>query len=85
MPRQCIISTVPYTFLHSSAMHNCISEGDGGWVGGVEYELVRVIGMNVVLACESLRVCTVCIWRCEPAWCFVEFFYAPYSFIHSKH
>ena len=42
----------------------------------------------VVLACESLHVCTVCIWRCEHARFCVEVFYALYinfhSFIHSK-
>ena len=41
----------------------------------------------VVLACESLHVCTVCIWRCEHARFCVEVFYALYinfhSFIHS--
>ena len=41
----------------------------------------------VVLACESLHVCTLCIWRDEHARFRVEFFYAPYinfhSFIHS--
>ena len=40
-----------------------------------------------VLACESLHVCTVCIWRCEHARFCVEGFYALYinfhSFIHS--
>ena len=42
----------------------------------------------VVLACESLHVCTVCIWRCEHARFCVEGFYALYinfhSFIHSR-
>ncbi len=42
----------------------------------------------VVLACESLHVCTVCIWRCEHARFCVEGFYALYinfhSFIHSS-
>ena len=41
----------------------------------------------VVLACESLHVCTVRIWRCEHARFCVEVFYALYinfhSFIHS--
>ena len=41
----------------------------------------------VVLACESLHVCTVCVWRCEHARFCVEGFYALYinfhSFIHS--
>ena len=41
----------------------------------------------VVLACESLHVCTVCIWRCEYARFCVEGFYALYinfhSFIHN--
>ena len=29
-------------------------------------EIVYLIGMNVfgVIACESLNICTVCIWRC---------------------
>ena len=41
----------------------------------------------VVLACESLHVCTVCIWRCEHARFCGEGFYMPYinfhSFIHT--
>ena len=38
----------------------------------------------VVLACESLHVCTVCIWHCGHAWFCVEVFYALYikTFIH---
>ena len=59
--------------------------GRGGWVGAVctfWYECPLV-----VLACESLHVFTVCIWRCEHARFYVEVFYALYinvhSFIHS--
>ena len=37
----------------------------------------------VVLACESLHVCTVCIWRCEHARFCVEVFYALYVNFHS--
>ena len=40
----------------------------------------------VVLACESLHVCTVCIWRCEHARFCVEVFLCAiykFSFIHS--
>ena len=38
----------------------------------------------VVLACESLHVCTVCIWRCEHArFCVEVFFYALYLNLHS--
>ena len=37
----------------------------------------------VVLACESLHVCTVCIWRCEHARFCVEGFYALYINFHS--
>ena len=37
----------------------------------------------VVLACESLHVCTVCIWRCEHARFCVEVFYAQYINFHS--
>ena len=37
----------------------------------------------VVLACESLHVCTVCIWRCEHARFCVEGFYALYINLHS--
>ena len=52
-----------------------------GWVGMSACPLV-------VLACESLHVCTVCIWRCEHARFCVEVFYALYinfhSFIHSS-
>ena len=52
-----------------------------GWVGMSACPLV-------VLACESLHVCTVCIWRCEHARFCVEVFYALYinfhSFIHSN-
>ena len=60
--------------------------GRGGWVGAVctfwfECPLV-------VLACESLHVCIVCIWRCEHARFCVEVFFALYinfhSFIHSR-
>ena len=51
-----------------------------GWVGMSACPLV-------VLACKSLHVCTVCIWRCEHARFCVEVFYALYinfhSFIHS--
>ena len=41
----------------------------------------------VVLACESLHVCTVCIWRCEHARFCVDFFLCAiykFSFIHSS-
>ena len=52
-----------------------------GWVGMSACPLV-------VVACESLHVCTVCIWRCEHASFCVEGFYALYinfhSFIHKK-
>ena len=52
-----------------------------GWVGMSACPLV-------VLACESLHVCTMCIWRCEHARFCVEVFYALYinfhSFIHSS-
>ena len=37
----------------------------------------------LVLACESLHVCTVCIWRCEHARFCVEVFYALYKKFHS--
>ena len=37
----------------------------------------------VVLACESLHVCTVCIWCCEHARFCVEVFYALYINFHS--
>ena len=37
----------------------------------------------VVLACESLHVCTVCIWRCEHARFVWKFFYALYINFHS--
>ena len=40
----------------------------------------------VILACESLHVCTVCIWRCEQARFCVEVFLCAiykFSFIHS--
>ena len=36
-----------------------------------------------VLACHSLHVCTVCIWRCERARFCVEVFYALYINFHS--
>ena len=47
-----------------------------GWVGMSACPLV-------VLACESLHVCTVCIWRCEHARFCVEVFYALYINFHS--
>ena len=38
----------------------------------------------VVLACKSLHVSTVCIWRCEHARLYVEgCFYAPFINFHS--
>ena len=68
-----------YIFLHLTVMHS--STFGKGWVGMSACPLV-------VLACESLHVCTVCIWRCEHARFCVEVFYALYinfhSFIHSK-
>ena len=48
-----------------------------GWVGMSACPLV-------VLACESLHVCTVCIWRCEHARFCVEVFYALYINFHSS-
>ena len=51
-----------------------------GWVGMSACPLV-------VLACESLHVCTVCIWRCEHARFCVEVFLCAidiHSFIHSS-
>ena len=36
----------------------------------------------VVLACESLHVCTVCIWRCAHA-VLCGSFHAPYISFHS--
>ena len=66
-----------------------ISTFGKGWRGGL-VGAVRTFWYEcplVVLACESLHVCTVCIWRCEHAWFCVEVFYALYinfhSFIHS--
>ena len=47
-----------------------------GWVGTSACPLV-------VLACESLHVCTVCIWRCGHAKFCVEVFYALYINFHS--
>ena len=58
--------------------------GKGRWVGPVctfWYECPLV-----VLACESLHVRTVCIWRCEHARFHVEVFLRAiykFSFIHS--
>ena len=59
--------------------------GRGGWVGAVctfWYECP-----SVVLACESLHVCTVCIWRCEHTKFCAEVFQLcaiyKFSFIHS--
>ena len=67
-----------YIFLHLTVMPS--STFGKGWVGMSACPLV-------VLACESLHVCTVCIWRCEHARFCVEVFYALYinfhSFIHS--
>ena len=52
-----------------------------GWVGMSACPLV-------VLACESLHLCTVCTWRCEHARFCVEVFYALcinfHSFIHTS-
>ena len=67
-----------YIFLHLTVMHS--STFGKGWVGMSACPLV-------VLACESLHVCTECIWRCEHARFCVEVFYALYinfhSFIHT--
>ena len=67
-----------YIFLHLTVMYS--STFGKGWVGMSACPLV-------ILACESLHVCTVCIWRCEHARFCVEVFYALYinfhSFIHS--
>ena len=60
-------------------------KGVGGWVGAVctfWYECPLV-----VLACESLHVCTVCIWRCEHARFCVEVYVCAvykFSFIYSR-
>ena len=68
-----------YIFLRLTVMHS--STFGKGWVGMSACPLV-------VLACESLHVCTVCIWHCEHARFCVEVFYALYinfhSFIHSN-
>ena len=38
----------------------------------------------VVLACESLHACTICVWRCEHAvFCVEDFYINCHSFIHS--
>ena len=69
-----------YIFLHLTAMYS--SAFGKGWVG----RTVCTFGMSVllvVLACESLHVCTVCIWRCEHARFCVEVFYALYINCHS--
>ena len=63
-----------YIFLHLTVMHS--STLGKGWVGMSACPLV-------VLACESLHVCTVCIWRCEHARFCVEVFYALYINFHS--
>ena len=63
-----------YLFLHLTVMHS--STFGKGWVGMSACPLV-------VLACESLHVCTVCIWRCEHARFCVEVFYALYINFHS--
>ena len=76
----CIIFCI---FLRLIAMYRCTF--GKGWVGrGCLY----CTGMSVLwefLACESLHVCTVCIWRCEHARFCVDFLCAIYtfSFIHS--
>ena len=61
-------------FLHLTVMYS--STFGKGWVGMSACPLV-------VLACESLHVCTVCIWRCEHARFCVEVFYALYINFHS--
>ena len=71
--------------------------GKGGWVGAVctfwyecmsfgSFSLQELTCMHCVLACKSLHVCTVCIWRCEHARFCVEVFLCAiytFSFIHS--
>ena len=72
-------------YLHLTARYSS-TLGKGWWVGAVctfWYQCPLE-----VLGCESLHVCTVCIWRCEHARFCVELevvFCAVYtfSFIHS--
>ena len=66
-----------YIFLHLTVLYS--STFGKGWVGMSACPLV-------VLACDSLHVCTVCIWRCEHARFCVEVFLCAiykFSFIHS--
>ena len=69
-----------YIFLHLTVMHS--STFGKGWVG-------MSACPSVVLACESLHVCTVCIWRCEHArFCVEVILCAIYTFsffIHPAH
>ena len=60
-------------------MYSCTFEK--GWVGRDCHFIA--VNVWVVLACESLHVCTVCVWHCENARLCVEGFYAPYITCHS--
>ena len=66
-------------------MYGC-TFGGGGGEGGRGWGCLYCIGNNVflaVLACESLHVRTVCIWRCEHARFCVDFLCAIYIKFHS--
>ena len=73
-----------YMFLHLTTMCSCTFRT--GWLGR---GCLHFTGMNtlVVLACESLDVCTACIWHCKHARLCVEVFLCTiykFSFIHNR-
>ena len=45
----------------------------------------QLLSSVVVIACESLHLCTVRIWRCELARFLCGGFYAPYTHFHSSY
>ena len=77
-----IICNTVYIFTFNCYAQFHFSLERGGWVGAVCTFLVSV-SFGSFLACESLHVCTVRIWRCEHARFCLEVFYALYINFHS--
>ena len=82
----CTYSKWPLTwlspFLYSRLQSSSMMRGFS-----IRLKQLVFFGMSVLwefLACESLHVCTVCIWRCEHARFCMECFYALYVNCHSS-
>ena len=84
----CKCNCILYIFLHLTMTYS-FTFGKA-WVGRAVCILLICVSFGSVLACESLHVCTVCIWRCEHARLCVKVFNELYminfhSFIFKKH